>query len=76
MQLRILGCVDIARGSQVLSVPGARRRSVLATLALRAGEVVSVERIVDAVWDERPPATARNTVQAHVTALRKFMGAP
>ncbi len=60
----------------MLGVPGARRRSVLATLALRAGEVVSVERIVDAVWDEAPPATARNTVQAHVAALRKFMGVP
>jgi DNA-binding SARP family transcriptional activator len=76
MQLRVLGCVDIVRNDQVSSVPGARRRSVLATLALRPDEVVSFERIIDAVWAEAPPATARNTVQAHVAALRKLIGVP
>jgi DNA-binding SARP family transcriptional activator len=76
MQLRVLGCVDIVRDNQVFSVPGARRRSVLATLALRPGEVVGVEGIIDAVWAETPPATARNTVQAHIAALRKLIGRP
>src|SRR3954453_7554345 len=76
MQFRLLGSVDILDEGRVVQVPGERRRSVLATLALRAGEVVSIDKIVDAVWDEAPPATARNTVQAHVSALRKIAGSP
>src|SRR3954454_21331766 len=76
MQFRVLGSVDILGDDGVVPVPGMRRRSVLATLALRAGEGVSIDKIVDAVWDEAPPATARNTVQAHVSALRKIAGAP
>jgi len=55
-------------------VSGLRRKAVLATLALHGGEVVSVGRLVDAVWGETAPSTVRNTLQSHVSYLRTLLG--
>jgi DNA-binding SARP family transcriptional activator len=55
-------------------VSGLRRKAVLATLALHGGEVVSVSRLVDAVWGETAPSTVRNTLQSHVSYLRTLVG--
>ncbi|MGF1660865.1 MAG: BTAD domain-containing putative transcriptional regulator [Kineosporiaceae bacterium] len=57
----------------VRRVGGPRERIVLAMLALRAGRVVSVESLVDAVWGEDPPATARGQIQGCISALRKLL---
>src|ERR1700756_4475535 len=48
---------------------GARQQTVLASLVLRAGQTVSVERLVDELW-EKPPDTATKTVQVYVSRLR------
>lgn len=42
-------------------------------LMLEASHVVSVDRLVDAVWNESPPATAREQVQICVSALRRAL---
>ncbi len=55
-------------------VSGLRRKAVLATLALHSGEVVSVGRLVDAVWGDTAPSTVRNTLQSHVSYLRTRLG--
>jgi DNA-binding SARP family transcriptional activator/tetratricopeptide (TPR) repeat protein len=55
------------------TVPGLRRRAVLATLALRAGEVVGTDQLVDAVWGTSVPSTASNTLQSHVSYLRHVL---
>jgi DNA-binding SARP family transcriptional activator len=55
-------------------VHGLRRRAVLATLALHGGETVATSRLVDAVWGQTAPQTALNTLQSHVSYLRKVLG--
>ncbi|RSN33661.1 hypothetical protein DL990_17105 [Amycolatopsis sp. WAC 01416] len=72
MLVRILGPVDVVADSVVRPVRGSRRKALLAVLALRAGEIVSVDRLVDVVWGARPPSM--NTVQTHVSALRRMLG--
>ena len=57
----------------MLPVSGLRRKAVLATLALHAGQVVGTGRLVDAVWGETAPA-ALNTLQSHVSYLRTVLG--
>src|ERR1700752_4931561 len=42
-------------------------------LLLHAGEAVSTDRLIDALWGERPPASAANALQAHVTVLRRAL---
>ncbi|RKN54703.1 transcriptional regulator [Micromonospora costi] len=40
-------------------------------LLLRANRIVPVEDLVDAIWEDRPPATARAQVQTCVSRLRR-----
>lgn len=47
---------------------------MLAALLLRAGEVVSVEALAAALWDDDPPPSARNTIQGYVRRLRDALG--
>ncbi|MFD5249279.1 alpha/beta fold hydrolase [Amycolatopsis sp. NPDC058340] len=72
MLVRILGPVDVVSDGVVRPVRGSLRKALLAVLALRAGEIVSVDRLVDVVWGARPPTA--NTVQTHVSALRRMLG--
>src|SRR6201987_2251858 len=73
MRVRLLGPVDVIDDSEMLPVSGLRRKAVLATLALHAGQVVGTGRLVDAVWGETAPA-ALNTLQSHVSYLRTVLG--
>lgn len=74
MRVRLLGPVDVVADGKARLVSGVRRRAVLAALALDAGEVVSIDRLADAVWGEAAPATAVNTLQSHVSYLRRVLG--
>ena len=52
----------------------AKQRALLAVLLLHAGETMSTERLVDALWGEKPPATAVKALQVYVSQLRKALG--
>src|SRR5262245_57781991 len=52
-----------------------RDRVVLTALALRPGEVVSAERLADALWGEQPPASWKKVVPGCVMRLRRALGA-
>jgi DNA-binding SARP family transcriptional activator len=58
---------------QLLELPAGKPRVLLGLLLLEAGKVVSVDRIADVVWGERPPATAAKVVQGYVSRLRKLL---
>ena len=74
MQVRLLGPVDVMVDGEPRPVRGLRRKAVLAVLALRAGEVVSTDRLTDVVWGQAAPATAVNTLQSHMSYLRTVLG--
>jgi DNA-binding SARP family transcriptional activator/ABC-type transport system substrate-binding protein len=71
MEYRVLGPLEVvdAEGHRV-ALGGARQQTVLASLLLRAGRTVSLERLVEDLWEE-PPATAGRTIQAYVSRLRR-----
>ena len=48
---------------------------VLEALLLRPGDVVSAERLADAMWGDAPPATWNKVLQGSVMRLRKVLGA-
>lgn len=74
-EVRLLGPVDAidAHGS-VVPLGGPKERTVLAVLACHAGEAVHADRIIDAIWGELPPRTARKTLHAYVSRLRRALG--
>jgi predicted ATPase/DNA-binding SARP family transcriptional activator len=71
IEFRVLGPLEVWRDGQQLAVRGGKPRALLAMLLLHAGEAVSTDRLIDALWGERPPPTAANALQAHVSALRR-----
>jgi predicted ATPase/DNA-binding SARP family transcriptional activator len=73
-EFRLLGPLEVTRDGNVVAVGGRRQRAVLAVLLLQANEVVSRERLIDALWGERPPAAAANALQVAVHGLRKALG--
>ncbi len=71
---RILGPVEVFTEGGALPLGGQKQRAVLALLLLDAGRVVSVDRLVDALWGEHPPKTAMTSLQNFVSQLRKALG--
>lgn len=75
MKFRILGPMEVDIGSA--SPPlGPRLRIVLAMLLLNANRTVSTERLIEAVWGDTPPATARSQVQIVISMLRREISGP
>jgi YVTN family beta-propeller protein len=73
LEFRVLGPLEAIADSVPLDVGGSKQRSVLALLLLRANEVVPRERLIDDLWGENPPATARDTLKVYVGRLRRLL---
>jgi DNA-binding SARP family transcriptional activator/basic membrane lipoprotein Med (substrate-binding protein (PBP1-ABC) superfamily) len=71
LEFRVLGPLDVRAGEETIAIGGGKQRAVLAVLLLRAGEVVSVERLVDEVWGDDPPPSAAHTLESYVSRLRQ-----
>ena len=74
MEYRILGPLEVSAGTGLLELGGRRQRTVLAALLLNANRVTPTDQLVDVVWGEEPPPTARRSVQAYVSRLRRILG--
>ena len=70
MGITVLGPLTVD-GSGRLSP---RDRVVLQALATRAGHPVSVDELSDALWGDRPPASAAKILQGCIVRLRKELG--
>ncbi|MGH2730176.1 MAG: BTAD domain-containing putative transcriptional regulator [Actinomycetota bacterium] len=75
MDYRILGPLEVYEEGRALALGGIKERALLAVLLLHPGEVVSLDRLIDDLWGEHPPAGAVNTVQSYVSRLRKALHA-
>jgi DNA-binding SARP family transcriptional activator len=73
VEFRILGPLEVAERGRALTLGGSRQRTLLALLLTRANEVVSADRLIDELWGARPPRTAGNALQYHVSQLRKVL---
>ena len=74
MEFRILGPLEVVEDGHVLDVGGAKQRALLAFLLLHANEVVSTDRLIEALWEDEPPETAQKALQVYVSQLRKTLG--
>ena len=74
MDFRILGPLEVLDAGRDVTPSRPKQRALLALLLLRAGELVTVDEAIDALWGVSAPPTARNAVQGHISALRKIVG--
>lgn len=75
MRFGILGPLRVGDGAGDRAVTANRDRVVLAMLLLRANHVVPVDDLIDAMWADGPPATARGQLQSCVSRLRRLLTA-
>lgn len=76
MLVRVLGPLEVSGAGGPVAVAGLRQRAVLALLALHAGRPVGLSTLVDALWPDGAPASARNSLQSHVARLRAALAVP
>ncbi|MGW4380565.1 BTAD domain-containing putative transcriptional regulator [Kitasatospora sp. NPDC004531] len=75
IEFGLLGPLSVVTDGRRTAVGGPRRRTILALLLLSPGSVVSVDAMVEAVWQGAAPATARTQVAICVAGLRKVFRA-
>jgi DNA-binding SARP family transcriptional activator/streptogramin lyase len=71
MEFRLLGQLEVLDGSREIPLGPGKRRALLTLLLLHRNEVVPAERLIDELWDGRPPATAAKGLQVQISRLRK-----
>jgi DNA-binding SARP family transcriptional activator/tetratricopeptide (TPR) repeat protein len=74
MEFRILGPLEALEDGRGLDLGAQKHRALLAVLLLDANRVVSTDRLLDALWEDAPPETARKALQVYVSQLRKIVG--
>jgi class 3 adenylate cyclase len=74
LEFRILGPLEVRDGARDLTPRREKHRALIVALLLRAGEVVSADRLIDELWGASPPRTARGALQNYVSLVRKALG--
>jgi DNA-binding SARP family transcriptional activator len=73
MEFQVLGPVEVRLRERALDAGHARQRAVLAVLLLDLDRVVPLDRLIDRVWGEDPPPSARNILYGHIARLRAMV---
>ncbi|MFJ7130668.1 BTAD domain-containing putative transcriptional regulator [Streptomyces sp. NPDC098101] len=74
MDLKVLGMFDVRVGGVPVAPSASKPRQLLATLAVHAGQVVSVGALIGELWGAKPPRSAQATLQTYVMQLRGAVG--
>ncbi|MCX5146401.1 winged helix-turn-helix domain-containing protein [Streptomyces sp. NBC_00320] len=75
LQFDVFGPLTVRRNGELLEIPQAKHRVVLAALLLRANRTLTAEELIQQLWGGEPPLTARKTLQGYIARLRKVLGA-
>ncbi|WP_030929379.1 AfsR/SARP family transcriptional regulator [Streptomyces sp. NRRL S-646] len=70
---RILGPPDVLQAGESLSITAPRERDLLALLLLKAERAVPAEELIDGLWLNTPPPTARTTLHNYIKRVRAVL---
>ena len=73
VEYRVLGPLEVLDEQGPVALGRVKQRLVLAVLLLHANEVVSRDRLIDELWGEASPPTAKKAVNVYVSQLRKTL---
>ncbi len=74
MDFRLLGPLEVHDSGRPVALGSRKQRALLALLLLHAGEPLPPDRLIEALWGERAPASALNSVHIYISQLRKLLG--
>ncbi|WP_225636141.1 AfsR/SARP family transcriptional regulator [Streptomyces solaniscabiei] len=75
MDIEVLGALSVREHGVSITPTAPKPRQVLALLALHADRMVPVSSLIEELWDDEPPRSARTTLQTYVLQLRELIGA-
>jgi ATP/maltotriose-dependent transcriptional regulator MalT/DNA-binding SARP family transcriptional activator len=75
VEVRLFGELEAVAAGVPVPVRGAKQRALLALLALRRGQPVSADRLIDVLWGDGQAANPGNALQAQIGQLRRTLGA-
>ncbi|MEV4558127.1 BTAD domain-containing putative transcriptional regulator [Kitasatospora sp. NPDC049285] len=73
VRFSLLGPLAVRIGDDVVALGPLKQRLVLAMLLCQPNRFVPVDRLIEAVWADEPPRTARKNIQVYVSALRRTL---
>ena len=74
MRVRLFGELEAEQAGVPVPVRGAKQRALLALLALRPGQPVSADRLIDVLWGDGQAAHPANALHAQIVQLRRTFG--
>ena len=74
LQFGVLGPLQLRVGGALVPLGAPKQRAVLATLLMNRNRAVSVDALIDAVWDQSPVPAARTSIHSYVSNLRRLLG--
>ncbi|SEF98920.1 DNA-binding transcriptional activator of the SARP family [Nonomuraea solani] len=75
MLVLMLGPVEVRADGESVPLGGPKPKALLAALTQHPRQVLSIEHLIDLIWDESPPNSATALVHTYVSALRRGLAA-
>jgi predicted ATPase/DNA-binding SARP family transcriptional activator len=73
MEFRVLGPLELVIAETLVLLTAPRQKVLLAALLCRAGEVVSSESLIEALWAGDPPSSAASVLRLYVSNVRRVL---
>ncbi|GAB3399427.1 BTAD domain-containing putative transcriptional regulator [Flindersiella endophytica] len=73
MRIRLFGEMEFTVAGRRLDLGTPRQQAVLAALIVDAGRPVTTETLIDRIWDDDPPAEARNVLYSYLSRIRRVL---
>ena len=73
MEFRVLGPLEVIVEGASVSLTPRRQRALLAALLLRAGEALSPDELIEALWESDPPRSASSLLRLYVSQVRRCL---
>ncbi len=73
LDVRVLGNVEVRRGTEPVAIGGPKPRQILAMLVAAHGGVVSTDRLAEELWGDEQPADPGAVLQSNISRLRKLL---
>lgn len=71
VEIRLLGPVELQVDGRTVALGGPRQQALLALLALRPGQLLAADLLVEELWAGDPPEGADTTIRSYVSRLRQ-----
>lgn len=73
LEFRVLGPIEVRREGKLIPLGAAKQRALLSILLLNLNQIVPASRLIDLLWGDEPPASARSALHVYVSQLRKLL---